>query len=50
MFTFVITCIVYLYLLKKFRPYLKLYELKMKERKNQTNYYIDYCDEPICFR
>lgn len=50
MFGFILSCIVYIYLLKIFKPYLKLYELKMKNSTNEKNYYIDYCDEPICFR
>lgn len=42
----IIAFVTYFLLLK----YLKV-PLNLKiENRNKTNYYIDYCDEPICFK
>jgi len=41
--------IIYFALLKKFNKVFTQYELLLKN-KTTDNYFIDYCDEPICFR
>ena len=41
--------IVYFYLLKKFNKVLKNYESFLQNTTND-DYFLDYCDEPICFR
>ncbi len=45
----VLLMIVYFSLLKKFNNVFKKYELLLQNRTND-GYFIDYCDEPICFR
>ena len=41
--------VIYFALLKKFNKVFSDYELLLKN-KTTDNYFIDYCDEPICFR
>lgn len=45
----ILLLLLYFYLLQKSKQFYKKYELLVKNRSNQTDFYLDYCDEPICF-
>lgn len=49
MITTILLMIIYFALLKKFNTVFKNYELLLQNR-SSDGYFIDYCDEPICFR
>ena len=50
MFVNIVLLIVYVVLLKKFKKSFHLYEAIVNNRTEKTDYFLDYCDEPICFK
>lgn len=50
MFVNILLLIVYVALLKKFKKSFHLYEAIVNNRTEKTDYFLDYCDEPICFK
>lgn len=46
----IILLIIYYTLLKKFKNSSRLYDSLVKNRSSERDYFIDYCDEPICFK
>jgi hypothetical protein len=49
MFSTILLLILYFVLLKKFKKSLKNYDLIISNR-TKNDYFLDYCDEPICFK